>query len=231
MGRTLTCYCRLDTESHGRHRRYPVLFLFHGALSDEDSWSTQTDVLAFTAGLDDDDQVIAVMPDGEHLPVGRDWVDGSHPEETFFLDSLLPYIDANYRTIPDGSHRAAAGFSSGGLEAMVYAARHPDLLVAAASFSGFLDPYAGFQSIVPLFVGLDDELCGGTEEDSERDLGRSFGPSHGRDWARSSVLADEPTTHDAIFLGRQWHRWRIGSEPGSNTGVFRIARVAVLARV
>src|SRR5256885_16851558 len=34
-------------------RRYPVLYLFHGAFSDEDSFSTQTNVLSFTASLPD----------------------------------------------------------------------------------------------------------------------------------------------------------------------------------
>src|SRR5262252_2644414 len=32
-----------------RDRRYPVLYLFHGAFGDEDSFSTQTNLLAFTA--------------------------------------------------------------------------------------------------------------------------------------------------------------------------------------
>ncbi len=148
----------------GRGKRYPVLYLFHGAFGDEDSFSTQTDLLAYSASLDDDDQVIAVMPDGGHLPAGRDWVDGTHPQETFVIDTLLPYVDANYRTIPDGFHRAAAGFSAGGLDAMIFAARHPELFAAAASFSGFLDPYNPAASqILVQFPELDNELCGAND--------------------------------------------------------------------
>jgi S-formylglutathione hydrolase FrmB len=144
-------------------RRYPVVYLFHGAFSDEDSFTTQTDVLAFTAQLDGDDQAILVTPDGGYLPAGRDWVSGAHPQETYVIGTLLPWVDAHYRTFADRSHRAAAGFSAGGMNAMVFAARHPDLFVAAGSFSGFVDPPTpdGI-SVVQLFAGFDDQLCGAT---------------------------------------------------------------------
>ena len=92
------------------NRRYPVLYLFHGAFGDEDSWTSQTDLIAFTAGIGDDDQAIIVMPDGGHLPAGRDWVDGSHPQESFVISRLLPFIAASYRTLNDRAHRAAAAF-------------------------------------------------------------------------------------------------------------------------
>jgi S-formylglutathione hydrolase FrmB len=146
---------------HHGDRRYPTVYLFHGAFSDEDSFSTQTDLLAFTAGLNDEDQAIAVMPDGGYLPAGRDWVDGTHPQEGYVVGTLIPYIDAHYRSLGDRSHRAAAGFSAGGLDAMVFAARHPDMFVAAGSFSGFVDPIEplGIQ-VVTQFAELDDSLCG-----------------------------------------------------------------------
>jgi S-formylglutathione hydrolase FrmB len=155
----------LPPSYHASHRRYPVLYLFHGAFGDEDSWSTQTDVLAFTAGLPAGEQAIVVMPDGGHLPAGRDWADGTHPQESFVIGSLLPFIDSHYRTQADRSHRAAAGFSAGGMNAMVFAARHPDLFIAAGSFSGFVDPFdpAGIQ-VVEQFAQLDNELCGATDD-------------------------------------------------------------------
>ena len=144
-------------------RRYPVLYLFHGGFGDEDSFSTQTDLLSFTASQPEHLQAIVVMPDGSHLPAGRDWVDGAHPQETYVIKILLPFIDAHYRTLGDGGHRAGAGFSAGGMNAAVYAARHPELFAAVGSFSGFLDPFdpAGID-VVQEFVGFEDDLCGGT---------------------------------------------------------------------
>jgi S-formylglutathione hydrolase FrmB len=145
-------------------RQYPTVYLFHGAFGDEDSFSTQTNLIAFTASLGRDDQAIVVMPDGGALPAGRDWVDGTHHQETFVIRTLLPFIDSHYRSLGDRSHRAAAGFSGGGLDAMVFAARHPDLFVAAGSFSGFVDPFdpVGIQ-IVHQFAALDDQLCGASD--------------------------------------------------------------------
>jgi S-formylglutathione hydrolase FrmB len=143
-------------------RRYPVVYLFHGAFSDEDSFETQTDLLAFTAALDDGDQAIAVMPSGGYLPTGSDWANGTHPQETFVIDTLIPYVDAHYRTLSARAFRAAAGFSAGGLDAMIFSARHPDLFVAAGSFSGFVDPFTSIgEQVAQLFADDDDQLCGG----------------------------------------------------------------------
>ena len=148
-----------------RHRRYPVLYLFHGAFGDEDSFTTQTDLLAFTAQLHPDEQAIVVMPDGGHLPAGRDWVDGTHHQESFVIDTLVPYIDAHYRSFGDRAHRAGAGFSAGGMNAMVFAARHPDLFVAAGSFSGFVDPFTPDGIAVDMqLTDLDNQLCGASDD-------------------------------------------------------------------
>jgi esterase/lipase superfamily enzyme len=64
---------------------------------------------------------------------GPDW-------ETYHIHELIPYVDAHFRTIAKRGGRAIAGLSMGGMGALAYAARHPDLFVAAASFSGVLDP-------------------------------------------------------------------------------------------
>jgi diacylglycerol O-acyltransferase/trehalose O-mycolyltransferase len=144
-------------------RRYPVVYLFHGAFSDEDSFTTQTDLIAFTSQLGDDEQAIAVMPSGGYLPVGVDYADGTQHQEDFVFGTLIPFIDATYRTRADRGHRATAGFSAGGLDAMIYAARHPDLFAAAGSFSGFVDPFEPVgQQVAQLFAADDDQLCGGT---------------------------------------------------------------------
>lgn len=178
-------------QDRGRH--YPVLYLFHGAFSDEDSFSTQTNVLSFTASQPEHLQAIVVMPDGGRLPAGRDWVDGAHPQETFVIKTLLPYIDAHYRTLADGGHRAGAGFSGGGMNAAIYAARHPELFAAVGSFSGFLDPYdpTGID-IVKEFVSYDNDLCGSTI--APNDL-----------WGDPDAHPMGWTGHDPVYLARNLH--------------------------
>ena len=68
-----------------------------------------------------------------------DWFDGSKPLDTSFVRQLIPEVDARYRTLADGDHRAIAGYSAGGYSSMAIASRHPALFASAASFSGVTD--------------------------------------------------------------------------------------------
>ena len=116
--------------------RYPVLYLLNGSVDNYTSWTKEGNAEALTAGL----PLIVVMPDGGGGGFYSDWYNGGAggpPEwETYHIDQLLPWIDGHYRTIGTRAGRAIAGLSMGGFGAMTYAARHPDLFVAAASFSG-----------------------------------------------------------------------------------------------
>jgi diacylglycerol O-acyltransferase/trehalose O-mycolyltransferase len=138
--------------------RYPVLYLLHGAGDTFATWTQNTDVEAFTASM----PLIIVMPDGGHggAPPNEagwysDWVDGSRQWETFHTSVLIPYIEAHFRTLGAG-HRAVAGLSMGGFGAMSYAARHPGLFRAAASFSGAVDTQYGTPVSGTAFATLKD---------------------------------------------------------------------------
>jgi S-formylglutathione hydrolase FrmB len=124
--------------------RYPVLYLFHGTSGGADDWLDSGDVRATTAGL----PLIVVMPDAGFDDDGGGWFTnwwdtgtalGPSQWETFHVDELIPWIDANLRTLGTRSGRAVAGLSQGGFGAFTYAARHPDLFAAAASLSGAPD--------------------------------------------------------------------------------------------
>jgi S-formylglutathione hydrolase FrmB len=119
--------------------RYPVLYLLHGALDDWRSWTDEGDAERITAGLN----AIVVMPEGGNGGWYTNWFNGGAggpPEwEEFHIGQLVPWVDATYRTVASRDGRAIAGLSMGGFGAMSYAARHPDLFVWAASFSGAVD--------------------------------------------------------------------------------------------
>ncbi|MCW2985852.1 MAG: esterase family protein [Conexibacter sp.] len=115
--------------------RYPALYLLHGSGGDEKVW-TNLDAEALTEGLG----LVVVMPDGGHDGWYTDWFGGGQPQwERFHVDQLIPWIDAHEPVIAARGKRAIAGLSMGGFGALSYAARHPDLFVAASSFSGALD--------------------------------------------------------------------------------------------
>lgn len=113
-------------------RRYPVVYLLHGLLSSADEYLVCMNLLETSASS----KVIVVIPQGTGDGYWIDWHNGKQLRERALIETLLPHIDATFRTIPDRDHRAVAGLSMGGYGAMVQAARHPDLFAAAASFSG-----------------------------------------------------------------------------------------------
>jgi S-formylglutathione hydrolase FrmB len=124
--------------------RYPALYLFHGTSGEASDWVNFGDAEQTTAGL----PLIVVMPDcgfdGDGGGWFTNWVDtttalGPSQWETFDIDQLIPWVDANLRTIANRDGRAVAGLSQGGFGSTTYAARHPDLFVSAASFSGAPD--------------------------------------------------------------------------------------------
>ena len=125
-------------------RRYPVLYLLHGAMDGYASWTDKGNAEATTAGR----PLIVVMPDsgtgGGYVDWYNDGAGGPPMWETYHLDQLLPWIDAHYRTIAAREGRAIAGLSMGGGGTMHYAAREPDLFAAAASFSGAVDSNSVF---------------------------------------------------------------------------------------
>jgi diacylglycerol O-acyltransferase / trehalose O-mycolyltransferase len=122
-----------------QRRRYPVLYLLHGASSDYRAWTRYGDAEKITARA----AMIVVMPDGGAMGWYTDWYQGDRPVqprwETYHVGELVPWVDATYRTIAARRGRAIAGLSMGGYGALSYAARHPATFAAAASFSGALE--------------------------------------------------------------------------------------------
>jgi S-formylglutathione hydrolase FrmB len=118
--------------------RYPVIYLLHGGAASYVAW-TDIGAAQLTAGL----PVIVVMPDAGRSAWYTDWYNngaGGNPRwETYHVGQLVPWIDDHFPTVGDRSGRAVAGLSSGGFGALSYAARHPDVFVAAAGFSAAAD--------------------------------------------------------------------------------------------
>jgi diacylglycerol O-acyltransferase/trehalose O-mycolyltransferase len=116
-------------------RRWPVLWLLQGCCDSYQSWTRSTDVDEL-AELGD---VLVVMPEAGEVGFYTDWYNGGRAGpprwETFHLTELRQLLERDWRA---GDRRVIAGLSMGGLGAMAYAARHPGMFRAAASYSGLL---------------------------------------------------------------------------------------------
>ncbi len=120
--------------------RYSVLYLLHGGGGDQAAWVSLGGVqkiLDDAYAADPTHAVIAVMPDGRSGN-WHDFYDGQYLNEQYFLHAVVPYVDAHYRTIANRQGRAIVGLSNGGYGALHFAAKAPDLFIAAGGMSSNL---------------------------------------------------------------------------------------------
>jgi S-formylglutathione hydrolase FrmB len=116
---------------------FAVVYLLHGYSGNYSNWITKVPELNKSA---DDYQTLIVCPDGGYSSWYFDSpLDTAYRYETYIATELVQFIDKNYRTIADKSHRAITGLSMGGHGALFLALRHADVFGAAGSMSGGVD--------------------------------------------------------------------------------------------
>jgi enterochelin esterase-like enzyme len=137
--------------------RYPVLFLFRGHEKEwvnprEDSsrgGETVIDVYEELLAAGEVGPMILVFPgissDDNSVPgmlVNMESPDSNVPGigtgqfEDYFIQELIPYVDATYRTTADPSQRGVDGFSLGGFMATKIATEYPNLFGTVGAFDG-----------------------------------------------------------------------------------------------
>ena len=123
-------------------QRYSVLYLQHGWGEDETAWSNQGHANLIMDNLIAEGKIkpfIIVMTYGMTNEIkfgsGLRNFDITH-FQTVLVDELIPYVDANFRTFADQSHRAMAGLSMGGMETHTITLNKPDVFSYYALLSG-----------------------------------------------------------------------------------------------
>jgi len=119
-------------------KNYPVLYLVHGAGDSDDSWTSVGHAHNILDNLMAEGKavpMIVVMPAG-HTPdrPGADLLNNNDFRDDL-TGSLIPYVDANFRTLADAEHRAMAGLSMGGSHTIRYGLTRPDLFNWLGVFS------------------------------------------------------------------------------------------------
>jgi enterochelin esterase family protein len=162
---TLQCYIYTPPDYEKGSKRYPVLYLQHGAGEDEHGWGEQGH-----AGLIMDNLIAegkakpflivianSYIP-GMSAPAGRGGARGpaapgaaaapggagrgrgfamtNTPFERVLIEDLIPFVDANFRTLTDQPHRAMAGLSMGGALTHGITVAHLDKFSHIGMFSG-----------------------------------------------------------------------------------------------
>jgi enterochelin esterase family protein len=137
-GRRVVVYTPPDYDS-SRTRKYPVLYLLHGARNGETFWTDFARVNFVVDNLIASGAVkplIIVMPNG-NMPGGR-----PESSETLLgrdlIEDVMPWVDSAFRVKAGARSRAIAGFSMGGGQAFAIAFTHLGRFSRLATFSAAL---------------------------------------------------------------------------------------------
>ncbi|MHB8635946.1 MAG: family 78 glycoside hydrolase catalytic domain [Fimbriimonadaceae bacterium] len=121
-------------------RRYPVLYLQHGAGESERAWTEQgalSNILDNLIAGGRAKPMLVVMDNG----YAKATADGSDAFATVVCKELVPAVDGRFRTLANSDNRAIAGLSMGGGQATEIGLNHPELFASVGVFSAFLQPW------------------------------------------------------------------------------------------
>ncbi len=202
-------------------KRYPVLYLQHGMCENETAWSNQgymNHIMDNLIASGEAEPMIVVMDHGDcginfgYTTMGRRNYDTDRNGfgATFgpiLLNDIIPYIDANFRTLADREHRAMAGLSWGGFQTYNIVLNNLDKFSYMGGFSGagridvnnldeayngvFKDPKKFNKMMKVLFVGI------GSEEGDQSKMCKAL-TDHG---INNTYYVSEGTAHE-------WLTWR-----------------------
>lgn len=114
-------------------QRLRAVYLLHGAGGEFRSWSNDSDVAQFAAGL------LLVMPDGASSYYANAVDSPRDRYEDLVVGDLIADVEGRFPVVIGREHRAIVGVSMGGFGAVNLALRHPDLFAFAGALSPALD--------------------------------------------------------------------------------------------
>jgi enterochelin esterase-like enzyme len=132
-----------------REKRYPVLYLLHGANADENAWYRLGRVNLILDNLLASGSVqpfLVVMPFGYGRAPGA----SARPGENTALfskdlrEDVIPYVEASFRASTDREGRAIVGLSMGGGQALTIGLNHLELFSHVGGFSSGLGQITEF---------------------------------------------------------------------------------------
>jgi enterochelin esterase-like enzyme len=204
-------------------QRYAVLYLQHGGGEDETGWVRQGHVNFILDNLISAGKatpMIVVMERGYAARAGEAAAPAGPPQrgrgdggafEEVVTKELIPLIDSTYRTYPDRNHRAIAGLSMGGGQALQIGLSHLDTLSVVAAFSRvrefdlktayggvFADPAAFDKKVSLLYLH-----CGsvGLDATIQKSATKVYA-------ALQEAGVKNVVFREAPGLGHEWQTWR-----------------------
>jgi len=209
-------------------KRYPVLYLQHGAGEDETGWGRQGNAGWIMDNLLAEGKtkpfIIAMEFGGNPFAAGARRPTNAPPTaasasgtnnaagperrpnfnfsafEHALIDDFIPYIDANFRTIADQPHRAMAGLSMGGMQTRAITLAHLDTFSHIGVFSGGS-------------IGLTNITDMATFKKKTKVIFVSYGSKENGASAKANVEALKQAGINSVYYespetGHEWQSWR-----------------------
>lgn len=134
-------------------KRYPVLYLQHGAGEDERGWTNQGKlnfILDNLIAAGKAKPMMVVMDKGYAQRAGQPFSTqfDFRVFEEVLLGDLVPKIDASFRSLAERNHRAMAGLSMGAMQTLQIAPKHLETFSHIGLFSGLLRNAKDMDAIV-----------------------------------------------------------------------------------
>ena len=232
---SLPCFVYTPPDYEKGSKRYPVLYIQHGAGEDEHGWGAQGHaglildnliaegkarpfiMVIGTSYIPGTSSSRSTIPGAPPPPAGQPgaapagtpgrsgpgrggFVMTNTPFEHVLIEEMIPFVDANYRTLTDQSHRAMAGLSMGGALTHGITLAHLDKFAYIGMFSGGsigvseIKDMADFKKKVKLvFFGYGSRENGATAKANVEDLKKA---------GVNAVYYESPLT------AHEWLSWR-----------------------
>ena len=148
LGRTRPLIVYMPPGYRANTEKYPVLYLVSGTTDTEETWFRAgranfilDNLIAQKRAL----PMIIVLPYG-NMMMGTPPPTSIQAAEMYkvfndeLVGNIIPYVEANYRVIPDREKRAIAGFSRGGGQSLFTGFNNLDKFEWIGSYSAYLTP-------------------------------------------------------------------------------------------
>jgi enterochelin esterase-like enzyme len=119
------------------YEKYPVLYMMHGGGEDERGWATQGKTDLIIDNLIAEKKAVpmmVVMLDG-NLPLSAFGEESLKVFEKELKQSIIPFVENNYRVKAEPQYRALAGLSMGGIQTLYAGVKNTDMFSYLGVFS------------------------------------------------------------------------------------------------
>ena len=197
--------------------RYPVVYFLHGFTQDHDQWwgggMLNTDFKSILDGLIAMNHVtpmIVVVPSSNNKYRGSCYTNSTVTGnwEDYIVHDLVPYVDSNFRTIPNAKSRGIAGHSMGGYGTIKLVMRNPNIFSAAYALS---PAYLVLEDVV--LGTMKDYLIQAVQSDSFTELSwqaqaavaaaAAFAPNP----VSLPYYGEFPVADNGILIDSVWQKW------------------------